>query len=287
MLFVGGELPDVGDDGVEEGLGALSAMASEGVDQAGFAEFVAGFVEGFGDAVGVEGESVPGAEGALADFAIPFFENAEDGGGGVEAIDRIVAAENECGQMAAVNVADKATRDVVIGEEERGEGAVGRVLGKELIDGAQEALRLIERNSALAAEIGLQIGHQQRGGDPFAGNVADDETEPAGAEIEEIVIIAADGARGKAVAGIVERGNWRTDLRKKAALNFVGDFEFLGGASFGFEFCSGGAALGFEGVSDLVEAHESEGVAVDVTEAGDDAAPNGGLRAENGRIGLR
>ena len=134
--------------------------------------------------------------------------------------------------MAAVNVADKAARDVVIDEEERGEGAVGRVLGKELIDGAQEALRLIERNSALAAEIGLQIGHQQRGGDAFARNVADNEAEPAGAEIEEVVIISADGARGKAVAGVIERGNWRTDLRKKAALNFVGDFEFLGSAAF-------------------------------------------------------
>ena len=156
-----------------------------------------------------------------------------------------------------------------------------------MIDGAQEALRLIERNGALAAEIGLQIGHQQRGGDAFARNVADNEAEPAGAEVEEVVIISADGARGKAVAGIIERGNWRTDLRKKAALNFVGDFEFLGGAAFHFEFGGGGAALGFESVSDLVEAHQRKGVAIDIAEAGDDAAPNGGLRTEKGGIGLR
>ena len=90
MLFVGGELADVGDDVFEQGLGRLCAMAAEGVDQAGFAEFVAGFVEGFGDAVGVEDERVAGVDGAFANFAIPFFEDAEDGGGGLEAIDRIV-----------------------------------------------------------------------------------------------------------------------------------------------------------------------------------------------------
>ena len=75
-------MADVGDDGVEEGLGGLGAMAAEGVDQAVFAELVAGFVEGFGDAAGVEGEGLAGAEGALADFAVPFFENTEDRGGG-------------------------------------------------------------------------------------------------------------------------------------------------------------------------------------------------------------
>ncbi len=262
-------------------------MAAEGIDQPGFAEFVAGFVEGFGNAVGVERESVAGAESALADFAVPFFENAEDGGRGVQTVEGVVLADDERGGMSAIDVADKAARDVVIGEEERGESAVGRVLGKELIDCAQEALRLIERNSALAAEIGLQIGHQERGGDAFAGNVADNEAEPAGAEIEEIVIIAADGARGKAVAGVIERGNRRTDLRKKAALDFVGNFEFLGGAAFGFEFCGSRAALGFESVRDFVKADEGESVSVDIAEAGDDAAPDGRFGTENGGIGLR
>lgn len=148
-------MADVGDDGVEEGLGGLGAMAAEGIDQAVFAELVAGFVKGFGDAVGVESEHLAGAEGALADFAVPFFENAEDGGGGVEAIDRIVTAKDERRQMAAIDVAEAARRDAVIREEERGEGAVGSVLGEELIDGAEEALGLVERDSALAAEIGL------------------------------------------------------------------------------------------------------------------------------------
>ena len=56
---------------------------AEGIDRADFAELVAIFVESFGDAVNVEGEGLAGAECALANFAIPFLENAEDGGGGV------------------------------------------------------------------------------------------------------------------------------------------------------------------------------------------------------------
>ncbi len=56
------------------------------------------------------------------------------------------------------------------------------------------------------------------------------------------------------MTGIVERLNRRPDLRKKTALDFVRDFEFLDGATLEFEFGGGGAALGFEGVSDFVEA---------------------------------
>jgi len=148
-------LANVGDDILEEGLAGLGAVAEQGFDQAGFAVFVAGFVEGFSDAVGVEDERVARVDGSLAQFAVPFFEDAEDGGGRVEAVDRIVAAEDERGGMAAVDVAEAAARDVVIGEEERGKGAIGSVLRKELIDRAEEALGLVERDGALTAEIGL------------------------------------------------------------------------------------------------------------------------------------
>ena len=87
------------------------------------------------------------------------------------------------------------------------------------------------------------------------------------------------------MTGIIETADGRTKLREEAALDFVGDFQFLGGAAFGFEFCGGSAALGFESVSDLVEADERESVAVDIAETGDDAAPNRVFHAENGRIG--
>ena len=182
--------------------------------------------------------------------------------------------------MAAVDVAEAAAGDVVVGEEERGEGAVGSVLREELIDGAEEALRLVERDSALAAEIGLQIGHEESGGDAFAGNVTDDQAEAVGAEVEKVVIVAADGACGKAAAAIVEGVDGRTELGEKAALDFIGDFKFLDGPAFDLEFCGGGAALGFERVGDFVEADEGEDVAIDVAEARRHAAPDGGFFAQ-------
>ena len=174
---------------------------------------------------------------------------------------------------------------MVVGEEKGGERAVGRVLGEELIDGVKEALGLIERNGALAAEIGLQIGHEERGGNSLPGDVADDETETIGAEVEEVVIVAADSARRAAVTRIIETADWRTKLWEKAALDFVGDFQFLDGAAFGFELGGGGTALGFESVRDLVEADERKRVAIDIAEASDDAAPDRGFHAQNWRIG--
>jgi len=183
VLFAGGEVADVGDDGVEERLRALRTVAAQGVDQARFAEFFEVFVEGFGDAVGVEGEGVAWMDGALTDFAVPFLENAEDGGRGVEAVDGIVAAVDECGQVAAIDVAELAGGDVEFCEEEGGEGAVGGVLGKELIDGLEDALGLIEADGALAADVGLEIGHEESGGYAFAGDVGDDQAETVGAEV--------------------------------------------------------------------------------------------------------
>ena len=81
--------------------------------------------------------------------------------------------------MPAIGVAQAARLVVVFGEEERGVGAVGRVLVKELVHRPQEALRLIESDGALAAQIRLQIGHQESGGDSLSGNVADHQARAA------------------------------------------------------------------------------------------------------------
>ncbi len=77
--------------------------------------------------------------------------------------------------MAAVDVANAPGKFVVFGEEKGGERAAGRVFAEELIDGTEKVLRVVPRNGALAAEIGLQVGHEQSRGDAFAGDVADDE----------------------------------------------------------------------------------------------------------------
>ena len=186
--------------------------------------------------------------------------------------------------MTTVCVTEAMSCVVVFSEEESGEGAVGGVFAKELVDGAQETLRLIESNGALAAEIGLKIGHQKSGGNAFSGNVADDEPKALTAQVKKIVIVAADFPGLMANPRIFEGAERRKSLREKPCLNLFGDFQFLGGAALGFEFGGGGAALGFDSVSDFVEADERERIAVRVLEAGEDAAPDGGMI---GRGGIR
>src|ERR1700730_10901941 len=134
-------------------------MAAERVEEAGLAEFFAIVIEGFGDAVGVEGEHVAGEKVAFAQLTIPLFENAEDGGGGVEACYGIVAAEKKSREMAAVGVAEQASGVIVFGEEKRGVGAVGCVFAEELVYRAQEMVGLQLGDGAEAAQIGLQVGH--------------------------------------------------------------------------------------------------------------------------------
>ena len=62
MLFVGAEVADFVDDRIEQTLRREGAVAAKGFDEAIFSELFAGVVEGFSDAVGVEGESIAGKE---------------------------------------------------------------------------------------------------------------------------------------------------------------------------------------------------------------------------------
>ena len=126
-------------------------METERVEEARLAELFAIVIEGFGDAVGVEGEDVAGSDLAFADFAVPLFENAKDGGGGVEAGDGVVGAEEKRGEMAAIGEAEDAGGVVVFGEEERGVGAVGGVFAEELVNGAEQMIGLMVGDSAEAA----------------------------------------------------------------------------------------------------------------------------------------
>ena len=144
-----------------------------------------------------------------------------------------------------------------------------------MIDRAQKTLWVVAFDSALAAEIGLEIGHEQRGGDAFAGNITDHESESVAAETEKVVIVAADLASLMANTGVIERGELRKSLGKQARLDLLGDFDFLGGAAFGFEALCLGPMLGFDGVGDFIEADQGEGVAVRIAETAENAAPDG------------
>ena len=124
-------------------------------DQTRFAEFLHFTVEGFGYAIGVEDKGVARMELTFTDFTVPILESAEDGGGGAKGFDRGIAAQNQAGEMTAVDVADAAGKFVVFREEEGSERAAGRVFAEELIDGAEQALGVVAGDGALAAKIGL------------------------------------------------------------------------------------------------------------------------------------
>ena len=87
MLFVGREGADVGDDRGEQGVGRVVAVAAEGFYQAVFAEFFIEVVHGFGYSVGIKRQQIAATERGFADGALPSFEDAENGGSGLEAIE--------------------------------------------------------------------------------------------------------------------------------------------------------------------------------------------------------
>jgi hypothetical protein len=275
VLLVGAEQLDLVDDGGEDGLRGERGASLERGDETGFAELFLGLVEGFGDAVGVEGEDVAGGELALDGGGVPLLEEAEDGCGGVEALDLAAAAEEDGTEVAAVGVAETAGGVVVVGEEESGVGAVGGVLEEETVDGLEEELGLVAGEGELAAEVGLEIGHQESGGDALACNVADDEAKTLVAEGEEVVVVASDVAGLDADAGVVEGIERGKGLGEETGLDLLGDFELLGGAAFGLEAFGGVTALGLDLASDLIGAEELEGIAVDVVEAGDGGSEEG------------
>ena len=157
--------------------------------------------------------------------------------------------------MAAIGVAQAARGVVKFGKEKGGERAVRSVVTEELVHRAHQTLQLVEGDGALAAHIGLQIGHQEGGSDSLSGDVPDDEAEALLAEIEEVVIVATDFAGLDADAGVFQGFERRLGLREKTGLDLLGDFDFLGGAAFGFLFLDNRAAMGFDGVSYLIEAH--------------------------------
>jgi len=94
----------------------------------------------------------------------------------------------------------QATRGVVVvGKEERGVAIVGRVFVKEAIHRLKKPMRIFESHGVLAAPDWPEDGHEQSAAMP-AGNVREDDAKTAGAEIEKIIIIAADHARLNASA---------------------------------------------------------------------------------------
>src|ERR1700719_2052049 len=100
--------------------------------------------------------------------------------------------------MAGVGVTQVARGAVVHGDEESGEAIVASIAHKMLVEprdklgGAHVFAAVYEH---LAAQRGLQAGHQERRRNSFAGNISDSDSQVRGAELNEVVVVAADRSR--------------------------------------------------------------------------------------------
>src|ERR1035438_5467971 len=125
--------------------------------------------------------------------------------------------------MSAIYVAQVPRPVVILGKEQGGVGAFRRILVKQTIGQLQEALWLIECDSTLAAQIRLQVGHQERGRDSFSRNIAHYQPKPILTEIKEIVIITAHLACLDTSSRVIERANRWKRLRKEPGLHLLGN----------------------------------------------------------------
>src|SRR5882757_2741124 len=121
--------------------------------------------------------------------------------------------------MSAVRVAQSARAIVILAKKQSGIGAVGSVVIKQLVDRVQQTLRLVPCNDALAAQVGLQIRHQESAGNSLPGDVTQHQTESFLAQIEKVVVIAPDLARLNTSAGILEGFQHRKRLGKEPGLH--------------------------------------------------------------------
>ena len=125
-----------------------------------FSELFTLLVTCFGYAVGIKREDVAGHHADFLGVAFPILEEAEHGTGRIETlqcvmgccvVSCVMAAQQERGKMTAIRIAQALQLVVIFSEEERGVGIVGGVLVEELIDGLQQALRLVEGCGQLSA----------------------------------------------------------------------------------------------------------------------------------------
>ncbi len=180
--------------------------------------------------------------------------------------------------MSAIRVAEALGLVVVFRKEERGVGAVNRVLVKQIIHRMQQPFGMVQSDCTLAAQVRLQVCHQKRSGNSFAGNITDHQAKPLFAEIQEIEVVPSHLPGLNTKSCIFEGLRLRTDLWEQPGLHLGCDFQFLRGAAFGLDFLYEGAALIFDTTRQLIEASEPKRVSVHIFKAREYPAPGRNLR---------
>src|SRR5229473_3638875 len=79
----------------------------------------------------------------------------------------------------------------------------------------------------LAAQRSLKTGHEKSRGNSLAGNVRDRNGDMRGAQLNEVIVVAADGPCGLADGFDFNAGNGRQSAREKLVLDLAGDSNFV------------------------------------------------------------
>src|SRR6516164_4677510 len=123
-----------------------TTMASQTIQKAMLTELFAVAIKGLGDTVGVEHQRVTCEKPGLANRTFPLLEESEDGGGGVEALQMVIAAEKQGRQMPAIGVTQTPGLIVVFRKKEGSVRPVGCVLAEEAVNGSQKEFGLVDRH---------------------------------------------------------------------------------------------------------------------------------------------
>src|SRR6516225_3985106 len=175
--------------------------------------------------------------------------------------------------MSTIGVAQLSCRVVVVGKEKRRVGTVAGVVVEDAVYRSEQYLRPIEGQGRLASQAGLQIRHQQSGGDPLAGDIADDQRQPLRPEIQKVEIIPPNLPCLQAHTCILDGFQLRLNLGKQPGLDLLRYFKFLGCAAFGFEFFSVYLPSQLQAPLDLIKAFQSKHIPVWIFEACKGPAP--------------
>src|SRR5580698_8553469 len=100
-----------------------------------------------------------------------------------------MGTEQKWGKVSAVRVAQLAAGVVIVRKKQsRIAGCVGALV-KQVVYGSEHPRQIVNRHRVLTAQVGLEIGHQQRSGKSFARDICKHQAQSLRGQLEKIVII--------------------------------------------------------------------------------------------------
>jgi len=99
-------------------------------------------------------------------------------------LNRTIRAYDKGRQLLTVGLAQAAARVIKIREEQRCVGVWSGVGREQAVHGREERFRILPGVHALAAQVGLELGHQQGCAHTFFGDVCRHQCRPLNSKIE-------------------------------------------------------------------------------------------------------